>query len=215
MIRGAPDTPYFDGLFIFDIRLKPTYPNEPPAVFYSEKLNPNLYQEGTVCVSLLGTWNGKDSEMWNPGSNLLQVIVSIQGLILNSEPYYNEAGYEVRRVNPDYAEKSRCYNEMALVRNLENLCNIIATRASPFMKEIDEHLLINVPKLDYTPYATLGLRLRGYAGLGQSSLAQRRMPGVAQRGFPAQPISIGCARSLERQLDKLKSLLNERQNNSN
>jgi hypothetical protein len=28
---------------------------------------------------------------------LLQVIVSIQGLILVDEPYYNEAGYEKQR----------------------------------------------------------------------------------------------------------------------
>lgn len=27
--------------------------------FASEQLNPNLYQDGKVCVSLLGTWSGK------------------------------------------------------------------------------------------------------------------------------------------------------------
>lgn len=37
---------------------------------------------------------GKGTEVWGPNSTLLQLIVSIQGLILVSEPYYNEAGYE-------------------------------------------------------------------------------------------------------------------------
>lgn len=45
-------------------------------------------------MSLLGTWEGKGVETWNPAtSNLLQVVVSIQGLILGTaEPYYLEAG---------------------------------------------------------------------------------------------------------------------------
>ena len=38
------------------------------------RLNPNLYEEGRVCVSLLGTWSGHGSETWGPKSNLLQVI---------------------------------------------------------------------------------------------------------------------------------------------
>lgn len=46
-------------------------------------------------MSLLGTWTGDESEMWNPKkSNILQLIISIQGLILGvAEPYYLEAGY--------------------------------------------------------------------------------------------------------------------------
>lgn len=56
------------------------------------RLNPNLYEDGKVCLSLLGTWHGKGSETWSPLSNILQVLVSIQGLVLVKNPYYNEAG---------------------------------------------------------------------------------------------------------------------------
>ena len=50
--------------------------------------------DGKVCVSLLGTWSGQGSENWDSNnSNLLQVLVSIQGLILVNEPYFNEPGY--------------------------------------------------------------------------------------------------------------------------
>ena len=53
--------------------------------FIADKLNPNLYEDGKVCVSLLGTWSGKGTETWTPNSNMLQLLVSIQGLILVPE----------------------------------------------------------------------------------------------------------------------------------
>lgn len=101
MIEGPKKTPYEDGMFLFDIQLGKDYPATPPLCHYisycSDRLNPNLYEDGKVCVSLLGTWSGRGSEMWGPESTLLQVIVSIQGLILVSEPYFNEAGYEKQK----------------------------------------------------------------------------------------------------------------------
>lgn len=101
LIEGPKSTPYEDGLFAFDIQLGHDYPISPPMCHYisycSDRLNPNLYEDGKVCVSLLGTWSGRGSEVWCRDSTLLQVIVSIQGLILVDEPYYNEAGYEKQR----------------------------------------------------------------------------------------------------------------------
>lgn len=38
------------------------------------RFNPNLYQDGKVCLSVLGTWHGHASEKWNPSeSSLYQV----------------------------------------------------------------------------------------------------------------------------------------------
>ena len=52
------------------------------------RVNPNLYEEGKVCLSILGTWAGDRNESWNPSrSSLLQAFVSIQGLVLVKEPY--------------------------------------------------------------------------------------------------------------------------------
>jgi len=48
-------------------------------------MNPNLYSDGKVCLSLLGTWHG---EGWTPpsasssGSTLLQVLAPIQSIIM-------------------------------------------------------------------------------------------------------------------------------------
>jgi hypothetical protein len=37
------------------------------------RVNPNLYENGYVCLSLLNTWNGRAHECWNPdNSTLLQ-----------------------------------------------------------------------------------------------------------------------------------------------
>lgn len=48
---------------MFDIQLPNIYPAVPPHFCYlsqcSGRLNPNLYDNGKVCVSLLGTWIGK------------------------------------------------------------------------------------------------------------------------------------------------------------
>ena len=77
-IEGPVGTPYEDGLFLFDVHFKDNYPKKPPLVHYISyckgKLNPNLYEDGLVCLSLLGTWDGKKEETWNAkASTFLQV----------------------------------------------------------------------------------------------------------------------------------------------
>jgi len=39
-----------------------------------------------------------------------------EGLILNSEPYYNEASYEKQKGTQTGLENSRLYNEMAILK---------------------------------------------------------------------------------------------------
>lgn len=78
LIVGPKDTPYYQSPFVFDIYLPDQYPHVPPLVHYyaktSQKLHPNLNTDGSVCLSLLGTWITKSTtEDWNPDtSNLLQ-----------------------------------------------------------------------------------------------------------------------------------------------
>ena len=69
--------------------------------------SPHLYNNGKVCLSLLGTWSGDKGESWSPDySSILQVLVSIQSLIFCDKPFYNEPGYESR---PD-EKASNTYN---------------------------------------------------------------------------------------------------------
>lgn len=96
-IFGPEGTPYDSGAFLFDIFLPPNYPQAPPKFTLlttgagKVRFNPNLYSNGKVCLSLLGTWSGPS---WTPASTILQVLVSIQSLILVPDPYFNEPGYE-------------------------------------------------------------------------------------------------------------------------
>ena len=97
-IIGPEGTPYENGVFIFDCFFDQDYPLTPPRVHLKTtgggtvRFNPNLYNSGKVCLSLLGTWSGPG---WDPKhSTFLQVLISIQSLILVDHPYFNEPGYE-------------------------------------------------------------------------------------------------------------------------
>ncbi|KAM9769379.1 ubiquitin-conjugating enzyme E2O isoform 2-T2 [Menidia menidia] len=143
LIKGPTRTPYEDGLFLFDIQLPNIYPAVPPLFRYlsqcSGRLNPNLYDNGKVCVSLLGTWIGKGTERWTSKSSLLQVLISIQGLILVNEPYYNEAGFDSDRGLQEGYENSRCYNEMALIKMVQSMTQLLQSPVDVFQQEIRQH----------------------------------------------------------------------------
>ncbi|WVZ11961.1 hypothetical protein V8G54_016491 [Vigna mungo] len=108
VIVGAEGTPYHDGLFFFDIVFPSDYPNHPPKLYYYSfgyRLNPNLYSNGTA-------------ERWNPcKSSILQVLLSIQALVLNEKPFFNEPGMEGLSILMINVEKKSCvYNESAYFR---------------------------------------------------------------------------------------------------
>ncbi|XP_019628918.1 PREDICTED: uncharacterized protein LOC109473492 [Branchiostoma belcheri] len=118
LVTGPVDTPYSLGCFVFDVYFPDGYPNRAPVVKLittgngTVRFNPNLYADGKVCLSLLGTWHGGDaSEKWNPKtSTLYQVLVSIQSLILISDPMYNEPGYDGMKGTAETEEQSAKYN---------------------------------------------------------------------------------------------------------
>lgn len=115
IVTGPKDTPYHNGLFEFHMYFPDTYPKNPPKVLIETngngkvRFNPNLYAgEGKVCLSLLGTWSGEGAEVWNNKSTSLQVLNSIQSLILVDEPYFNEPGWE-RQMHTD-SGKRKCFD---------------------------------------------------------------------------------------------------------
>ncbi|KAM4116595.1 hypothetical protein ACB094_02G062300 [Castanea mollissima] len=92
VIVGAAGTPYHNGLYFFDFYFPPDYPTRPPRVYYHScglKLNPNLYSDGRVCLSLLNTW---------------------PALVLNEKPYFNEPVHGIfgRAI---WENRSKAYNE--------------------------------------------------------------------------------------------------------
>lgn len=117
LIIGPPGTPYVDAPHLIDFYLDPTkYPFEPPKAHFHSwtsgrgRCSPNLYEEGKVCLSILGTWEGERNESWNPHkSSLLQIFVSIQGLVLVREPYFTEPAFEKLRGTKEARVSSRQY----------------------------------------------------------------------------------------------------------
>ena len=129
VLVGPAGTPYHDNLFVFDFHFTPPYPAEPPKAHYhsfGQRVNPNLYESGKVCLSLLHTWQGKGSEVWSPEtSNMLQVLVSIQGLVLVEKAYYNEAGYE-KQVGSEEGERNNAqYAEQAFLASLKTMTGLL------------------------------------------------------------------------------------------
>jgi len=145
VILGAPGTPYHDGLFVFDLYLPPEYPHTPPQAYYHSgglRLNPNLYESGKVCLSLLNTWTGRGTEVWDPStSSILQVLVSIQGLVLNAKPYFNEAGYD-RQVGTLEGEKnSVMYNENSFLLSCKSMLYLLRRPPMHFEDLIRENFV--------------------------------------------------------------------------
>ncbi|KAK9152759.1 hypothetical protein Sjap_000239 [Stephania japonica] len=142
-VVGAPGTPYHDGLFFFDIFLPPDYPQEPPSVHYHSgglRLNPNLYESGRVCLSLLNTWTGTSTETWNPGnSTILQILVSLQALVLNAKPYFNEAGFDSQIGRADAEKNSTTYNENAFILSCQTMLYHLRKPPKHFEEIVEEH----------------------------------------------------------------------------
>ncbi|EGX46401.1 hypothetical protein AOL_s00109g159 [Orbilia oligospora ATCC 24927] len=123
LIVGPRNTPYELAPFVFDFHLGPTFPSTPPTGYFHSwtngigRVNPNLYEDGKICLSLLGTWHGeKRSENWSSsGSSILQVLVSLMGLVLVKEPYYNEAGFNVYLGAEEATVNANLYSERAYI----------------------------------------------------------------------------------------------------
>jgi len=95
MIIGPEDTPYAFCPLVFELQCPTDYPFSPPKVEFKTsdgvtRLHPNLYVNGKVCLSILGTWPGPK---WSAALSLSTVLTSIQSL-LESNPIVNEPGWE-------------------------------------------------------------------------------------------------------------------------
>lgn len=161
LITGPSDTPYARGIFIFDAYCDYRYPNAPPEIYLvnypswcDDDFNPFMYDDGAVCLSLLGSYIGSDpheSERWNPKiSTLSQVIISIQSLIFVEHPYFNESGYEKSRGTPEGDLESKKYNNNVRVATVgEGMIDVIENidKYSQFKEAIMTHFYVQRQKI--------------------------------------------------------------------
>ncbi|CAN6354409.1 unnamed protein product [Urochloa humidicola] len=166
-IVGAAGTPYHDNLFFFDIFFPPDYPHEPPSVHYHSgglRLNPNLYESGKVCLSLLKTWTGTGNEVWNPeSSTVLQLLLSLQALVLNEKPYFNEAGYDKFLGKADGEKNSITYNENAFLLSCKSMMYVLRKPPKHFENLVKDHFTCRAPCILDACKAYLGGDLVGHA----------------------------------------------------
>jgi len=155
LITGPDDTPYSNGAFVFDIALPPDYPSVAPKVLLtttgngSVRFNPNLYADGKVCLSLLGTWHGDQGESWHRDrSTVLQVLMSIQALILVPDPYFNEPGLEVNRGTRAGDRDSDEYNQQIREHTLRHAILAQLRRPPPeFADVVRAHFRLKRPAI--------------------------------------------------------------------
>ena len=109
LVFGPPDTPYEDCPLFFSVIIPNDYPFVSPVVLISSsdgqtRFHPNLYVNGKVCLSILGTYSGPS---WASTLNIGSVFKSIVSL-LDKNPIVNEPGWEKYTLDhslaKDYAE---------------------------------------------------------------------------------------------------------------
>lgn len=127
LIIGPKNTPYFGGYYFFKIVFPENYPETSPKINLltidgKVRFNPNLYECGKVCLSILGTWNGPG---WTNVMTLRTVLISIQSL-MGEFPLRNEPGLEevlendIRNIS--YNNFLNFYNlELATINVMNNI----------------------------------------------------------------------------------------------
>jgi len=127
LIVGTENTPYDGGFYLFQVNFTTRYPFEPPKVkflstYEKVRFHPNLYEDGKVCLSILGTWSGPQ---WTSVMNLRFIVLTLQCLFCEN-PVTNEPGFEtelttsVRNIN--YNKLITFYNwKYSIMDTLEKL----------------------------------------------------------------------------------------------
>ena len=143
LIMGSEGTPYSNGAFQFDVFFDSNYPNGPPKVNImttgngTTRFNPNLYATGKVCLSLLGTWSGQSTENWDPKiSTLLQVLISIQSIIMSDLVYFNEPSCEYEMGTPSGEAKNEAYSNIVRYSNIKYAMIEQIRNPSPGFEEV-------------------------------------------------------------------------------
>jgi ubiquitin-protein ligase len=119
LIIGPKDTIYDNAYLFFTIEFPKNYPFSPPILTYKSqnkvRIHPNIYVNGKVCLSILGTWSGPS---WTHTMDITTVLLTIQSL-LDNNPLANEPGYE--KIVSDKNILYENYNKIILYNTINSL----------------------------------------------------------------------------------------------
>lgn len=121
LLIGPSDTPYAGALLYFELTFPTEYPFKNPGVKFLSpqisgnihmRIHPNLYAEGKVCLSILGTWDGPP---WTSAMGIATLMNNISGL-LDENPIQKEPAYENTPANDKRAVKYRIATTYEVVK---------------------------------------------------------------------------------------------------
>ncbi|GJJ70416.1 ubiquitin-conjugating enzyme E2 O [Entomortierella parvispora] len=221
LIQGPDHTPYRNALFLFDFILPSQFPSQPPAAFFHSwtggigRINPNLYEDGNVCLSLLNTWHGKDqTETWTPSSSILQLLISLQGLVLVPEPYYNESGFEKFVGTKEAARNSELYNEKVYLLSLKTIQTLLNNPPLPFEREV-RYFYFHQKKLEQTVIEGFELIAAAEDGVADEVVEEGQQQVTSDssaetnHGPVIKRISRGALKMLKKHIDTLSLSIEE------
>lgn len=124
MLIGLKDTPYYLGFFLYNMLIPNTYPTNYPSVHFMThyknfRFHPNLYENGKICLSILGTWPGE--ERWTQAMSMMTVIVEIQSRIGYEHPIICEPGHEKDAGKPSSIEYNQAIQYMSILAAIYQL----------------------------------------------------------------------------------------------
>jgi len=119
LIIGPKNTIYDNAYLFFTIEFPKNYPFSPPILTYKSqnkiRIHPNIYVNGKVCLSILGTWSGPS---WTSVMDITNILITIQSL-LDDNPLCNEPGYE--KVLPNKSFLHENYNKVIEYNTINSL----------------------------------------------------------------------------------------------
>lgn len=148
LILGSPESPYEGCFFIFQFQFPDDYPFSPPKVNVltsdgKTRFHPNLYVDGKVCLSILGTYSGPS---WQSTMSLSMILLSLKALF-DSNPIAHEPGFSSYTLaNPHASSYAKFVQHQIISLTLNELKQFYVSQ------EFQETLNELKPKL----YLTLG-----------------------------------------------------------
>jgi len=212
LIVGPGESPYSGGFYLFEFTFPNTYPLKPPHVKFVTgdnrvRFNPNLYVNGKVCLSILGTWQGPS---WTAACTFRTTLFSIQSL-LHNRPLQNEPGYE-NDAGKDcelYSSMLRYENVavavMQLARVPETLRPLRSTMACIFVRRIAEYLKV-LDDFDAKEGKTDKCPLYGFATRYAPSEVRKKLAKLKESLLQDSELKDEVAKAMEASVDSSSSV---------
>ncbi len=88
LLEGPQDTPFEGGLLPGALKFPASYPHQPPVMkFTCAMFHPNVYKDGTVCISILHppeedkTGYESVEERWSPIQSVEKILLSVLSML--------------------------------------------------------------------------------------------------------------------------------------